>query len=54
MLRLADAYEQSGNKEKAKKWYMQFVQTVKVLEAQKKFRSSPEMIKQIEEHIKLL
>ncbi len=54
MLRLADAYEQSGNKPNAKKWYLQFVQTVKALEAQKKFRSSPEMMKQIEEHIKLL
>ena len=54
MLRLADAYEQSGDKSNAKKWYLQFVQTVKTLEAQKKFRSSPEMMKQIEEHIKLL
>lgn len=54
MLRLADAYEQSGDKPNAKKWYLQFVQTVKALEAQKKFRSSPEMMKQIEEHIKLL
>ncbi len=54
MLRLADAYEQSGDKPNAKKWYLQFVQTVKTLEAQKKFRSSPEMMKQIEEHIKLL
>lgn len=54
MLRLADSYEQSGNKANAKKWYLQFVQTVKALEAQKKFRSNPEMMKQIEEHIKLL
>ena len=54
MLRLADACEQSGDKEKAKKWYLQFLQTVKVMESQKKFRSNPEMMKQIEEHIKLL
>ena len=53
-LRLADSYEQSGDKANAKKWYLHFVQTVKELEAQKKFRSNPEMMKQIEEHIKLL
>jgi tetratricopeptide (TPR) repeat protein len=54
ILRLADAYEQSGDKANSKKWYLQFVQTVKELEAQKKFRSNPEMMKQIDEHIKLL
>ena len=54
MLRLADAYEQSGDKVNSKKWYLQFLKTIKVLETQKKFRSNPEMIKQIEEHIKLL
>jgi tetratricopeptide (TPR) repeat protein len=54
MLRLADAYEQSGDKVNSKKWYLQFLKTIKFLETQKKFRSNPEMIKQIEEHIKLL
>jgi tetratricopeptide (TPR) repeat protein len=54
MIRLADAYEQNGDKKNAKKWFLQFAQTVKELEAQKKFRSNPEMMKQIEEHIKIL
>jgi tetratricopeptide (TPR) repeat protein len=54
IVRLADSYEQSGDKVNAKKWFQQFVVTVKELEAQKKFRSNPEMMKQIEEHIKLL
>jgi len=54
MLRLADAYEQSGDKASSKKWYLQFLKTIKLLETQKKFRTNPEMIKQIEEHIKLL
>jgi tetratricopeptide (TPR) repeat protein len=54
IVRLADSYEQNGDKVNAKKWFLQFVQTVKELEAQKKFRSNPEMMKQIEEHIKLL
>ena len=53
-LRLADAYEKSGDKVNAKKWYQQFLETVKVLESQGKFRSNPEMMKQIEDHIKLL
>jgi len=54
MVRLADSYEQSGDKVNAKKWFLQFLQTVKDLEAKKKFRSNPEMMKQIEEHIKTL
>jgi tetratricopeptide (TPR) repeat protein len=54
MLRLADAYEQSGKKAEAKQTYLQFTKTVKELEATKKFRSNPEMMKQIEEHIKTL
>lgn len=54
ILRLADAYEQSGDKANAKKWYQQFLQTVKALEAKKKFKSNPEMLNQIEQRIKEL
>ncbi|HLO37195.1 MAG TPA: tetratricopeptide repeat protein [Lacibacter sp.] len=54
MLRLADAYKTSGDNVKAKKKYELFLQTVRALETQGKFRSSPEMMKQIEDQIKLL
>lgn len=54
ILRLADAYKTSGDKVNAKKKYELFLQTVRSLETQGKFRSSPEMMKQIEEQIKLL
>lgn len=54
ILRLADAYKTSGDKANAKKKYELFLQTVRSLETQGKFRSSPEMMKQIEEQIKLL
>jgi tetratricopeptide (TPR) repeat protein len=54
MLRLADAYKTSGDNAKAKKKYELFLQTVRALETQGKFRSSPEMMKQIEDQIKLL
>jgi tetratricopeptide (TPR) repeat protein len=54
ILRLADAYEQSGKKAEAKQTYLQFTKTVKEMEANKQFRSNPEMMKQIEEHIKTL
>jgi cytochrome c-type biogenesis protein CcmH/NrfG len=54
ILRLADAYKTSGDNANAKKKYELFLQTVKSLEIQGKFRSSPEMMKQIEEQIKLL
>lgn len=54
ILRLADAYEKSNDKTNAKKKYELFLQTVKSLETQGKFKSNPEMLKQIEDHIKLL
>nr|WP_294906963.1 tetratricopeptide repeat protein [uncultured Lacibacter sp.] len=54
ILRLADAYKTTGDKANAKKKYELFLQTVKSLETQGKFRSNPEMIKQIEDQIKLL
>lgn len=54
ILRLADAYEKSNDKASAKKKYELFLQTVKSLEIQGKFKSNPEMLKQIEDHIKLL
>lgn len=54
LLRLADAYEQSGDKTNAKKWYVRFIETVRRLEKSKKFKSSPEMMQQLEEHIKTL
>jgi hypothetical protein len=53
-LRLADAYEQSGDKVNAKEQYQRFLQTVKKLEIGGKFKSNPQMMKQIEEHIKTL
>jgi hypothetical protein len=54
LLRLADASEQSGDKVAAKKWYNVFVTKARELEKQKKFRLNPEMIQQIEAHIKTL
>lgn len=54
ILRLADAYKTSGDNANAKKKYELFLQTVRSLETQGKFRNSPEMMKQIEEQIKLL
>ncbi|MBP6686714.1 MAG: tetratricopeptide repeat protein [Lacibacter sp.] len=54
ILRLADAYKSSNDNANAKKAYGLFLQTVRSLETQGKFRSNPEMMKQIEEQIKLL
>lgn len=54
ILRLADACEQSGDKANAKKWYQQLLQTIKAMEAKKKFKSNPEMLNQIEQRIKEL
>lgn len=54
LLRLADACEQSGDKAAAKKWYQQFVATVKRLEQTGSFKSNPAMLQQIEAHIKEL
>ena len=54
LLRLADASEQSGDKAAAKKWYRQFVATVKRLEKNGTFKGNPQMLQQIEEHIKTL
>lgn len=54
LLRLADACEKSGDKAAAKKWFEQFLKTVKKLEAAGKFKAKTEMVKQIEEHIKSL
>ena len=54
LLRLADACEQSGDKAAAKKWYQQFVATVKRLEQNGSFKSNPAMLQQIEAHIKEL
>jgi tetratricopeptide (TPR) repeat protein len=54
LLRLADACEKSGDNKAAKKWFEQFLKTVKRLESAGKFKAKPEMVKQIEEHIKSL
>jgi Flp pilus assembly protein TadD len=54
LLRVADACEKTGDKSAAKKWFQQFLQTVKRLDASGKFKANPEMVKQIEEHIKSL
>jgi len=52
--RLADVCEQKGDKEAARKYYGEFLQTVKRLEAAGKFKASPDMIRQIEEHLDTL
>jgi tetratricopeptide (TPR) repeat protein len=54
ILRLAGLYEQTGNKNEAKRWYEELVKVVKRLERSKKFNPGPEMIRQLEEHIKTL
>jgi uncharacterized protein HemY len=54
LLRLADALEQDGNKAAAKKRYEDFLQTAKRLEQQGRFRSNPQMLQQIADHIKQL
>ena len=54
LLRLADASEKTGDKTAAKKWFIRFTETVQRLEKQGKFRSNPDMIKKIEDHIKTL
>ncbi len=54
LLRLANVYEQSGDKKEAKKWYEELVNVAKRLEKEKKFKPGPEMIRQLEQHIKTL
>lgn len=54
LLRLADALEQDGRKPAAKERYQQFIQTAQRLEKQGKFRSNPQMMQQIADHIKQL
>ncbi|HMO31556.1 MAG TPA: tetratricopeptide repeat protein [Lacibacter sp.] len=54
LLRLADALEQNGDKAAAKMQYQQFLLLVKRLEQTGKFRSNPQMLQQIEAHIKTL
>ncbi len=54
LLRVADACEKTGDKAAAKKWFLEFLQTVKRLDASGKFKANPDMVKQIEEHIKSL
>lgn len=54
MLRMADAYERSGKKTEAKQWFIRFTETVRRLEKEGKFRSNPDMMQQLENHIKSL
>ncbi|MFZ9718765.1 MAG: tetratricopeptide repeat protein, partial [Chitinophagaceae bacterium] len=54
ILRLADAAERNGDKAAAKKWFIRFTETVQRLEKQGKFRSNPDMMKRIDNHIKTL
>lgn len=54
LLRLADINERTGDKAAAKKWYQQLLQTIKRLEQSGKMKPNPEMVKQIEEHVKSL
>jgi tetratricopeptide (TPR) repeat protein len=54
LLRLANLYEQSGDKKEAKKWYQELVNVAKRMEKENKFNPGPDMIRQLEEHIKEL
>ena len=54
LLRLANINEQSGDKKEAKRWYEELLKVVKRLEKESKFKPGPEMIRQLEEHIKTL
>ena len=54
LLRLAHIHEQSGDKKGAKNWYQELVNVAKRLEKEKKFKPGPEMIRQLEQHIKTL
>jgi tetratricopeptide (TPR) repeat protein len=53
-LRLADLFAQKGDKANAKIHYTAFIQAVKRLESAGKFKSNPEMIRQIEVYIETL
>jgi tetratricopeptide (TPR) repeat protein len=53
-LRLADIYERTGDKATAKKWYERLLQTIKKQEQQGNMKPNPEMVKQIEAHVKSL
>lgn len=54
LLRLANICEQSGDKKEAKNWYQELVNVAQRLEKEKKFKPGPEMIRQLEQHIKTL
>jgi tetratricopeptide (TPR) repeat protein len=53
-LRLADIHERNGDKAAAKNWYQRLLQTIKRQEQSGKLKPNPEMVKQIEEHVKSL
>lgn len=54
LLRLANIYEQTGDKKEAKNWYQELVNVAKRLEKEKKFKPGPDMIRELEQHIKTL
>jgi len=54
LLRLANVHEESGDKKEAKKWYLELVSMIKRLETEKKFTPGPDLIRELEKHIKTL
>jgi tetratricopeptide (TPR) repeat protein len=54
LLRLADISERTGDKATAKKWYERLLQTMKRLVRENKMKPNPEMVEQIETHVKSL
>jgi len=54
LLRLANVYEQSGNKNEAVRWYRVLIEQIRRLEKEHKFQPGPDMIRRLEEHIKSL
>jgi hypothetical protein len=54
LLRLANIYEETGNKPEAKKWYQELINVIKRLEKEKKFNPRQDLIPELEKHIKTL
>jgi tetratricopeptide (TPR) repeat protein len=54
LLRLADINERTGDKAAAKNWYERLLKTIRRQEQTGKMKPNPEMVRQIEEHVKSL